>query len=65
MKPNKNTIRLWHDRDAVKAATCYAEIFPDTPVGTLLRAPSDNPSSPEGEALTVAHFVMGRASNKT
>jgi predicted 3-demethylubiquinone-9 3-methyltransferase (glyoxalase superfamily) len=28
MKPAKNTICLWYDRDAVEAAKFYAEDFP-------------------------------------
>jgi predicted 3-demethylubiquinone-9 3-methyltransferase (glyoxalase superfamily) len=59
MKPNKNKICLWYERDAVEAAKFYAEIFPDSSVGAVHRAPSDNPSSLEGAVLTVDFTVMG------
>ncbi len=57
--PAKNTICLWFDRDAEIAARFYAETFPDSSVGALHRAPSDNPSCNEGEVLTVEFTVMG------
>ncbi|TWT39873.1 3-demethylubiquinone-9 3-methyltransferase [Thalassoglobus neptunius] len=49
MKPTKNTICLWYERDAVEAAKFYAETFPDSSVGATHRAPSDNPSTEEGQ----------------
>ena len=58
-KPAKNTICLWYDGDAEEAARFYAEIFPDSTVGADHRAPSDNPSSKEGDVLTVEFTVMG------
>ncbi len=59
MKPPKNTICLWYDRGAVEAAKFYAETFPDSSIGAVHRAPSDNPSSKEGDVLTVDFTVMG------
>lgn len=59
MKPNKNRICLWYDRDAEPASAFYAETFPDSSVGAVHRAPSDNPSSKEGSVLTVEFTVMG------
>ncbi len=59
MQTAKNTICLWYDRDAVEAATFYAETFPDSSIGAVHRAPSDNPSSKEGDVLTVEFTVMG------
>lgn len=59
MKPAKNTICLWYDRDALEAAKFYAKTFPDSSVGATHRAPSDNPSSQEGDVLTVEFTVMG------
>jgi len=35
---NKNTICLWYDGTALDAARFYAETFPDSTVGTVLRA---------------------------
>ncbi len=57
--PAKNTICLWFERDAEAAARFYAETFPDSSVGAVHRAPSDNPSCKEGEVLTVEFTVMG------
>lgn len=58
-KPAKNTICLWYDRDAEEAARFYAEIFPDSSVGEVHRAPGDNPSGKQGDVLTVDFTVMG------
>lgn len=57
--PAKNTICLWYDGDAEEAARFYAETFPDSSVQAVHRAPADNPSSKEGDALTVDFTVMG------
>lgn len=55
----KNTICLWYDKDAEAAARFYAETFPDTKVGTVSKAPGDNPSGKAGEVLTVEFTVFG------
>ncbi|MEI9888824.1 MAG: VOC family protein [Rhizomicrobium sp.] len=55
----KNTICLWYDKDAEAAARFYAETFPNSAVGAVLRAPGDNPSSKAGEVLTVEFTVFG------
>lgn len=57
--PAKNTICLWFDGDAEEAARFYAETFPDSSVGAVLRAPGDFPSGKKGSVLTVAFTVMG------
>ncbi len=57
--PAKNTVCLWYDRDAHEAANFYASTFPNSTVGAVHRAPSDNPSSKAGEVLTVEFTVMG------
>ena len=57
----KNTICLWYDKDAEEAARFYAATFPDSAVGVVIRAPSDNPSSKEGEVLVVEFTVAGVA----
>lgn len=59
MKPAKNTVCLWYACDAEAAARFYASIFPDSSVGAVHHAPSDNPSSQEGDVLTVEFTVMG------
>ena len=56
---SKNTICLWYDRAALDAATFYANIFPDSAVGTVHRAPGDYPSGKQGDVLTVEFTVMG------
>ena len=55
----KNTICIWYDKDAEAAARFYAEIFPDSAVGGVSRAPSDFPAGKEGDVLTVEFTVAG------
>ena len=59
MKPAKNTICLWYDRDAEEAARFYAATFPDSSVGAVHRAPGDFPSGKKGDVLTVEFTVLG------
>ena len=55
----KNTICLWYDRDAEAAARFYAEVFPDSAVQAVHRAPADYPSGKAGDVLTVHFTVCG------
>jgi predicted 3-demethylubiquinone-9 3-methyltransferase (glyoxalase superfamily) len=55
----KNLVCLWYESGAEKAAQFYSETFPDTTVGKVHRAPSDNPSGNAGDVLTVDFSVMG------
>ena len=55
----KNTICIWYDNDAEAAARFYDEVFPDSSVGAILHAPSDNPSTKEGDVLVVHFTVAG------
>ncbi|MFO1413920.1 MAG: VOC family protein [Burkholderiales bacterium] len=57
--PAPNTVCLWYDRDALDAATFYAQTFPDSSVGAVHRAPADYPSGKEGDVLTVEFTVLG------
>lgn len=57
----KNTICLWYDKDAEAAARFYAETFPDSSVGKLIRAPGDYPDGKQGEVLVVEFTVAGVA----
>src|ERR1051325_11268283 len=56
---HKNTICLWYDRDAEAAARFYAEVFPDSKVTGVHRAPSDYPDGKAGDVLTVEFTVCG------
>ena len=56
---SKNTMCLWYDGTALDAATFYAETFPDSAVGAVLRAPTDYPAGQQGDVLTVEFTLMG------
>src|SRR2546421_11833134 len=56
---NKNTICLWYDGTAMDAARFYAETFPDSAVGAVMRAPGDYPDGNQGDVLTVEFTVIG------
>ena len=56
---SKNTICLWFDKDAEQAARFYAEIFPDSKVTAVHKAPGDFPSGKQGDVLTVEFTVLG------
>ena len=55
----KNTICLWYDKDAEEAARFYAEIFPDSSLNAVHRAPGDYPDGKKGDVLTVDFTVCG------
>src|SRR5262245_6100254 len=56
---HKNTICLWYNKGAEDAARFYAEIFPNSSVGAVHRAPSDYPDGKKGDVLTVEFTVVG------
>jgi 2-polyprenyl-6-hydroxyphenyl methylase/3-demethylubiquinone-9 3-methyltransferase len=56
---NKNTICLWYDGTAMDAARFYAETFPDSAVGAVIRAPGDYPDGKQGDVLLVEFTVIG------
>ena len=58
-QPAKNTICLWYNGGAEEAARFYASVFPDSSVGSVMRAPGDFPSGKQGDVLTVEFTVMG------
>ena len=55
----KNTICVWYDKDAEAAARFYAATFPDSAVGTVIRAPGDYPDGKQGDVLVVEFTVAG------
>lgn len=55
----KNTICVWYDKDAEAAARFYAETFPDSSVGAVVRTPGDYPAGKEGDVLVVEFTVAG------
>ncbi|MGJ4995381.1 VOC family protein [Bradyrhizobium sp. HKCCYLR20261] len=59
MAKHKNLICLWFDKDAEAAARFYAEVFPDSRVTGVHRAPGDYPSGKAGDVLTVEFTVCG------
>ena len=59
MKPAKNSICLWYNRDAEDAARFYAKTFPDSAVTAVHRAPGDFPDGKQGDVLTVEFTVLG------
>jgi predicted 3-demethylubiquinone-9 3-methyltransferase (glyoxalase superfamily) len=59
MTAPKNTICLWYDKDAEDAARFYAKTFPNSSVGAIQHAPSDNPSGKKGNVLVVEFTVAG------
>ena len=58
---SKNTVFLWFNDDAEEAAQFYADTFPDSSLGAVMRAPGDYPSGKEGDVLTVEFNLMGIA----
>lgn len=54
-----NAIFLWYDGTALDAARFYAETFPASTVGAVLRAPGDFPEGKQGNVLTVEFTVIG------
>ncbi|MCE7795272.1 VOC family protein [Sphingobium sufflavum] len=57
----KITPCLWYDGTAEEAATLYTALLPDSRIDGIVRAPSDNPSTPEGAVLVVRFTLAGMA----
>ena len=51
---------LWFDGNAEEAARFYADTFPDSRIGAVMRAPGDYPAGHEGDVLTVEFTLLGR-----
>jgi predicted 3-demethylubiquinone-9 3-methyltransferase (glyoxalase superfamily) len=56
---HRNTICLWYDKDALKAARFYAATFPKSEVTRIQKAPADYPGGKKGDVLTVEFTVLG------
>jgi len=50
---------LWYDGNAEDAARFYADTFPDSRVGAVMRAPGDYPAGKQGDVLTVEMTILG------
>lgn len=57
----KNTICIWYEKDAEEAARFYADLFPNSQVNGVHRAPGDYPSGKASNVLTVDFTVVGVA----
>ena len=55
------TLCLWFNKDAEAAARFYAETFPKSAVGSVVRAPGNFPGGRAGEVLVVNFTVLGLA----
>jgi predicted 3-demethylubiquinone-9 3-methyltransferase (glyoxalase superfamily) len=50
---------LWFDGTAQEAARLYTSLFPDSRIDKIHRAAADNPSTAQGEVLTVDFTLAG------
>ena len=48
---NKNTVCLWFDQEAEDAARFYTNVFPDSHIHSINRAPTDYPGGKAGMYL--------------
>jgi len=55
----RNRVCLWFDKDAEAAARFYGEVFPDSGITDIYRAPADYPSGKAGDVITVEFNVLG------
>lgn len=51
---------LWFDGRAEEAAKFYTQLFPDSRILSIERAPGDNPSTKQDEILTVTFSLAGQ-----
>lgn len=56
---NKNTVCLWYEHAAEEAARFYTQLFPQSSLGAIHRAPADYPDGKAGNVLTVEFVVAG------
>lgn len=53
------TTCLWFDGQAEQAARFYTSLLPDSQIGNVVHAPSDNPSMKEGAVMVVEFTLAG------
>src|SRR6478752_6248794 len=51
---------LWFNGEAEAAARLYTSLVPDSRIERVLHAPADNPSTHEGDVLTVDFTLAGQ-----
>ena len=51
---------LWFDGDDLEAAEFYCSLLPDSRIDNIVRAPTDNPSTPAGAVLVVDFTLAGQ-----
>ena len=51
---------LWFDGEAEAAARLYTSLLPDSRIDRVVKSPADNPSTREGEVLTVDFTLAGQ-----
>ena len=50
---------LWFDGNAEEASRFYADTFPGSRIGAVMRAPGDYPAGKKGDVLTVEMTILG------
>ena len=55
------TTCLWFDKNAEEAARFYVELFPDSEIAEIVRAPADYPNGKIGEVILVLFTLAGRS----
>ena len=56
---SKYTVCLWYEGGAVDVANFYAETFPNSAVGAIMRAPGDYSDGKQSDVLTVEFTGVG------
>ena len=51
---------LWFNGEAEAAARLYTSLLPDSRIDRVVKSPADNPSTREGEVLTVEFTLAGQ-----
>ena len=51
---------MWFDTQALDAATCYTDLFPNSVIGSVTRYPAGHPERSEDDVLTVGFTLFGQ-----